>query len=80
MKENEKKDNRGGARPGAGRPKLKKQAQRISIRIPKNEYKLMMMYAEFYNKTQTEIILDAIGQYLTQQCLYVDPYKKNNKG
>lgn len=80
MSNSRKKDNRGGARKGAGRRKIDNPAKRITLRIPHEDYKMLMMYAEFYRKTQTEMIIEALEQYLTRQCLYVDPIPKHSEG
>lgn len=74
------KNKRGGARPGSGRPPKKHPAQRITLRVPYHEYKLLLMYSEFYGCTHTDIILEALNDYLTRQCLTVNPRGTSREG
>lgn len=79
MTGNTEENKRGGARKGAGRKKTNHPAQQITLRIPHEDYKMLMMYAEFYRKTQTEMIIEALEQYLTMQCLNVDPLQSHSE-
>lgn len=66
MKE-KKPDKRGGARPGAGRPTKSKPAHLVTLRIPDDMYRIMQTWMEFYNETQTELILKSIKNQLIKQ-------------
>lgn len=56
--ENSKKENRGGARPGSGRPKGRKDYKSISIRIPED---VEMILSKQENRSS--YIIEAIREY-----------------
>lgn len=66
MKE-KKPAKRGGARPGAGRPAKSKPTHLVTLRIPDDMYRIMQTWMEFYNETQTELILKSIKNQLIKQ-------------
>lgn len=60
---------RGGSRENAGRKKLPVPSQVISLRVPGEMLSLVKMYADFYNTSQSRIIIRAIQRYLDAQCV-----------
>ena len=54
------KDNRGGRRPGAGRPKSEKSKRTVVFRLDESAYDTLTKYAKYTGKTRTEIVTECI--------------------
>ena len=62
-----KRDGRGGARPGAGRPRLVQEPARIAVDFEKSDLEALRMLAGRRRTSIADLVRRAVSQYLRRQ-------------